>query len=134
MQIEKTSAKGFISSISQSHPSIIIFHPKGDEYDKKIKSIQKIIDSLEKSMPKVYFYNYIINENEDNKFLAETLEIGNTLTAVLYKNGSFKRYQLWPIDSSNLRKLWGAAKDKPVGETTPRERTTDSEYITMEDI
>lgn len=113
MIIEKTNAKGFISSISQSHPSIIIFRNKGEDYNKKVKSIEKIIQNLEKSMPKVFFYDYVVDESEENAYLAETLEIPNSLTAILYKNGCFKRYQSGPIDASNLRKLWSAAKDKP---------------------
>lgn len=129
MIIEKTNAKGFISSISQSHPSIIIFRNKGEDSDKKIKAIEKIIQNLENNMPKVFFYDYIINENDENAFLAETLEVPNSLTAILYKNGSFKRYQSGPIDSNNLRKLWSASKDKAKSSYAQNENSENEEFL-----
>lgn len=135
MKINRINSTGFIHAISQDSASIIIFRPKGADYDKKVANIEKLASNLESSLPRIYFFEYITNESPENEYLAETLEISNGLSAVLYKNGCFKRYQTAPIDSNGLRKIWAASKDKASsGSSEPRERQKSSEYITMEDI
>lgn len=112
MHIEKIGSKDFISSISQQYPSLIIFRKNTNDNEKKMKEINKNINSLIEDMPKVHFYEYIIDENVKNQELADIIEIPEQLSVVLFKNSCFSRYQINPHQIKNLRKIWNAAKNK----------------------
>ena len=112
MQIMKIGSKDFILSISQEYPSLIIFRKSGSENDKKVKEIQKKIDVLKDTMPKVNIYEYLTDENTENQLLVDMIEVPESISVILFKNGCFSRYQLNPHQKQNLKKIWGFAKSK----------------------
>lgn len=131
MQVTPIDHKGFISALSQDAPSIILFRSKTDEHTKKSKSIHKIISNIT-NMPPVYFYELVVNENEENQLLCDTIEIPNGLSMVLFKNGSFSRYKQNPTTEAAIKSLWKAASTRNQKQFKSQEKQTSSEYTPLD--
>lgn len=131
MQILPINHQGFISALSQDAPSIILFRNMTDEHNKKSKQIGKIIAKTE-DMPNAYFYEYIVDESDENQFLATTLEIPSGISMILYKNGCFNRYKLNPTTEKTIKSIWSAARVINRNNFSSVKKESSSDYKALE--
>lgn len=132
MEIQLIDHKGFISTLSQDAPSIILFRPQIEDKKKKVKTIKDTLNQLEK-MPKAYFYEFITDGSPENQNLCDLLEVSPGVSLVLYKNGCFNQYKSNPT-TKDIKQIWGAARIRNTQEKTftPRVKEKSSDYISMD--
>lgn len=89
--MQEANSKNFIHLLTNEKPIMIFFHYKDET--KEVDKIKSVLNELEKDFPLLPSYEYVIDANEDNKILAEHLEVDKTPVLTFYKNGSFNRYK-----------------------------------------
>lgn len=88
--MKKATSKDFISILAEDKPPLILFRCIDDEPADKIVETLKEVHS---EFPLLNIYEYIIDENDGNGYLAENLGIVTTPLLVFYKNSCFNRYK-----------------------------------------
>lgn len=111
--MKPATSKDFISILSEEKPPMILFR-----YKKEKPTFVKILDELLKDYPLLNAYEYIIDENEDNRVLAEHLEVETTPVLVFYKNGSFNRYKDKNFSKKTLTLFLGSKKNYALPENS----------------
>jgi hypothetical protein len=81
----------FIGILSEDKPVMIFFHYKEDE--SKTNKIKNILKDIEKDLPLLNIYDYLIDLDEANQTLANHLDVSATPLLVFFKEGSFHRYK-----------------------------------------
>ena len=109
--MEKASSKNFVSIISEEKLPLVLFRLKEDKLP-----FMKILNDLLKEYPLLNFYEFIIDENEENTILAQHLEVTFTPVLFFYKNGCFNRYKDKHFSQKTLSLFLGSKKtyDLPV--------------------
>lgn len=81
----------FISVLSEAKPSMIFFHHKADAA--QTAKIKIILKAIEKELPLLPLYEYVVDANEENQILSEYIEVTETPVFIFYKEGNFHRYK-----------------------------------------
>lgn len=106
MQIANTS--NFVSIISEEKPAMIFFHTSENESENK--KIKTAISLVEKELPLLNVYEYHIDENDDNEFLADMLDFKKVPVLVFFKDGSLHRYKNKLFTKASITHFVGGGK------------------------
>lgn len=89
--MKKADHTNFVSVLSEAKPVLIFFHHRADAAaSQKIKTVFK---TVEKELPLLPLYEYVVDQNEENQILAEYIEVTETPVCIFYKGGNFHRYK-----------------------------------------
>lgn len=105
MKLKQASSKNFVSILSEEKPPLVLFRYKEEELP-----FLKLLTDLLKGYPLMNAYEYIIDDTEDNKILAEYLEVDFTPVLIFYKNGNFNRYKDKYFSKKTLSLFLGSKK------------------------
>jgi hypothetical protein len=89
--MNKASYENFVSVLSEKKPSMVFFHHKADAA--QTQKIKTILKGIEKELPLLPAYEYVVDASEGNQYLAELLGVSNTPILIFYKEGNFHRYK-----------------------------------------
>lgn len=106
--MELSNSKSFISMISQEKPVICFFH--NQEKNEEVTKIKNILGNIKKKLPLLPLYEFIRDENEDNEYLCDVMEIATYPILVMYKNGCFNRYKSKNFTEKEILKFIGNKK------------------------
>lgn len=81
----------FISVLSEEKPVMVYFHHRADAA--QTEKIKAILKPIEKELPLLAVYEYVVDSCEENEVLAEYIEVTETPVIIFYKNGNFHRYK-----------------------------------------
>jgi hypothetical protein len=89
--MNKAGYENFVSVLSEKKPVMVFFHHKADAA--QTQKIKTLLKGIEKELPLLPAYEYVVDLNEGNQVLAEYLGLSNTPIIIFYKEGSFHRYK-----------------------------------------
>jgi hypothetical protein len=89
--MNKASYENFVSVLSEKKPAMVFFHHKADAA--QTQKIKTILKGIEKELPLLPAYEYVVDASEGNQYLAELLGVSNTPILIFYKEGNFHRYK-----------------------------------------
>jgi len=104
--MEKATSKNFVSILSEEKPPLVLFRYKDEK-----PTFLKLLNELLKDYPLMNFYEYIIDESEDNEILANHMEVDTTPVLIFYKDGCFNRYKDKNFTKKTLSLFLGSKKN-----------------------
>lgn len=98
----------FVSVLSEEKPVMIYFHHLADAAQTQKTKI--ILKAIEKELPLLPLYEYIVDGNEENQLLADFIEVTETPVFIFYKNGNFHRYKDKTFTKKSISEFIGNKK------------------------
>lgn len=123
MQVAKHT--NFVSVLSEEKPVLVFFHHKTEAAQSK--KIKLVLKSIEKELPLLPLYEYIIDDCEENEILAEFLNISKTPILLFFKNGNFHRYKDKAFNKLAIMQFIGNTKNYVSSTTNETEAQEDTE-------
>lgn len=99
--MDKVDHSNFITVLSEEKPVMIFFHHKADAA--QTQKIKIVLKSVEKDLPLLPLYEYIIDQNDENQILAEYIEVIDTPVFIFYKGGNFHRFHIYKPNKFNKK-------------------------------
>ena len=81
----------FVSIMSEEKPPMVFFHYKDET--KESKKIKTTLALIQKELPLLSIYEFIIDENINNEIIADYMDLNKTPIVLFFKNGGFHRYK-----------------------------------------
>lgn len=107
----------FVSVLSEEKPVMIYFHHRADAA--QTQKIKVILKAIEKELPLLPAYEYIVDDSQENQLLADFIEVTDTPVFIFYKNGNFHRYKDKTFTGKSIsqfignKKLYSEKPEKP---------------------
>jgi len=118
--MKEANSKNFISMLSEDKPVMCFFHYKAEE--SQVKKIKEIVTSIQKKLPLLPAYEYIIDENPENQLLCDVMEVSSTPVLIFYKNGCFNRYKDKQFSEASVMQFVGSKKQYMLDEEKDKEK------------
>ncbi len=99
------NAKSFISMLSEEKPVVCFYHSK--EEDENILKIKDVLKNIKKELTLLPLYEFIRDEDEENEYLCDVMEIAKYPILVMYKDGCFNRYKAKEFSEKEILKFLG---------------------------
>lgn len=118
--MKEANSKNFISMLSEDKPVMCFFHYKAEE--SQVKKIKEIVKAIEKKLPLLPAYEYIIDENPENQLLCDVMEVSSTPVLIFYKDGCFSRYKDKQFSEASIMQFIGNKKQYMPAEESEKKK------------
>lgn len=118
--MKEANSKNFISMLSEDKPVMCFFHSKVEE--SQVKKIKEIVSSIQKKLPLLPAYEYIIDESPENQLLCDVMEVSSNPVLIFYKDGCFNRYKDKQFSEASIMQFIGNKKQYMIDEDKEKKK------------